>query len=241
MSKLNEPIFIVGCGHSGTSILFRILSNHKNIYGIYYPDTTLETNIFIKNQANYNVFKKWENETIKNNKQRFIEKTPRHVYFIDEILKFYPNAKIIVCVRNGFDNILSLIKNRPKEYDFDKALNRWVNDNNEWYCKYNKDNMYVVKLENLQKNPENTISNILSFLNEEYEPTILSYHTKKINIEINNNCSQIEHKKNRNKQINEKIYVSQNYNLSTLQYNELIADEKFIDVMRKLNYDLIKS
>ena len=29
---MNNNIFIIGCGHSGTTILNKILSNHKNIY-----------------------------------------------------------------------------------------------------------------------------------------------------------------------------------------------------------------
>jgi len=35
-------IFIVGCGHSGTTIVNKIISNHKNIFGFNY-----ETYLFI--------------------------------------------------------------------------------------------------------------------------------------------------------------------------------------------------
>ena len=32
--KLKPPIFIVGCGRSGTTLLLRILGKHENIYAI---------------------------------------------------------------------------------------------------------------------------------------------------------------------------------------------------------------
>ena len=34
INTINNPIFIVGCGHSGTSLLKKLLGNHSNIYDI---------------------------------------------------------------------------------------------------------------------------------------------------------------------------------------------------------------
>jgi hypothetical protein len=33
---ITSPIFVLGCGHSGTSVLLRLLGAHSKIYGVPY-------------------------------------------------------------------------------------------------------------------------------------------------------------------------------------------------------------
>ena len=42
------------------------------------------------------------------NKSIWLEKTPEHIYFIDDIERFLPDAKFIHILRNGMDTIASL-------------------------------------------------------------------------------------------------------------------------------------
>jgi lysine/ornithine N-monooxygenase len=119
-------IFIIGCGHSGTTILNKIISNHKDIYGLNY-----ETSLFYES-SHENIIKKintFNSERIKLGKKYFCEKTPNHVYKINQIYKYTINPKIIVITRDGRDVVASLKK---RYNDFNMSLNRWINDNNEW-------------------------------------------------------------------------------------------------------------
>ena len=42
------------------------------------------------------------------NKSIWLEKTPEHIYFIDDIERFLPDAKFIHILRNGMDTIASM-------------------------------------------------------------------------------------------------------------------------------------
>lgn len=46
--KLEPPIFIVGCARSGTTLLLKVLSNHRNIYGV-----REETHLFVDYRVDY--------------------------------------------------------------------------------------------------------------------------------------------------------------------------------------------
>jgi hypothetical protein len=50
-----NPVFIVGCGHSGTTLILRILAEHKNLHVIDY-----ESDIFNKGVTRYKLIKELE-------------------------------------------------------------------------------------------------------------------------------------------------------------------------------------
>ena len=133
MNKMyRDYIFIIGCGHSGTTLLNKIIGNHMNVLGFNY-----ETKLFLSDDQNtIKKLDEYEQKRKYREKKYIVEKTPVHVYCIDKMYKYIKNPKIIVMVRDGRDAICSL----KKRYgSFKKAKNRWINDNFEWirskYCK----------------------------------------------------------------------------------------------------------
>jgi hypothetical protein len=109
----------------------------------------------------------------KKNKSRICEKTPQHLQNIEEILRLYPQARIIHMVRDGRDTVNSLLKMpwRPKGL---------INNARFWsqYMKLGKKEslrpeVLTIKYENLLERPEDVLQNICSFIDEPYEDGLL--------------------------------------------------------------------
>src|SRR4051794_13051296 len=73
---LKPPIFIVGCGHSGTSLVLAILGAHSKIYAVPYESKFG----FKSDEAAKALFAEFDAKTVSAGKQRWVEKTPRHVH-----------------------------------------------------------------------------------------------------------------------------------------------------------------
>jgi len=114
-----------------------------------------------------------KNYLIKKNKIRFCEKTPQHIQNIEEILRLYPQARIILMVRDGRDTVNSLLKMpwRPKG-----LLNNarfWSN-----YIKLGKQQslrseVLTIKYENLLERPKDVLMSICNFIGEQFEDSLL--------------------------------------------------------------------
>ena len=84
---------ITGCGHTGTTLLARMMGVHSQIY-----NPPFETNIFLA----YNSLK-WqylieslyrEAEREKRKFKVLLEKTPRHIWHVDFVRRKLPKTKI---------------------------------------------------------------------------------------------------------------------------------------------------
>ena len=98
-------ILICGCGHTGTSILARIIGEHPSIYFV-----TIESGMFLANRhyKESDYIKKYEEEAKKNGNSLILEKTPRHIWHVDYIRRKYPGTKFILTTRDGRDTVASL-------------------------------------------------------------------------------------------------------------------------------------
>src|SRR5436190_13903882 len=74
-----EPIFIVGCGHSGTSLLLAILGAHSRIFAAPF-ESRIAKKATWRFRAGMRKFERW---AIANGKIRWAEKTPGHILRID--------------------------------------------------------------------------------------------------------------------------------------------------------------
>ena len=235
-----KPIFIVGCGHSGTTLILRILSYHSDIYGINY-----ESRIFFHyRKQKLEAFRKWERIRKLNKKTFWIEKTPKHVEKISEILHTFPKAKIIVIVRDGRDVAVSLTK---RNYSLKEGMKRWVDDNKKVLKYKNNKQFHFIKLETFIKSPNETLRILCRFINIKFEKNLMEYHNEMFsfgNISNSNNKNIQEgtnHDEYRNWQINQPIFSS------TLRWKDetskqekllLYSNSAFNKILKEYDYEI---
>ena len=164
----SPPIFIVGCGHSGTSLLLAILGSHSRIYAVPF-----ESNIASKPERFHAAKEAFDKSAVSAGKYRWVEKTPRHIYRIGRILKWCPDARILLMIRDGRDVACSI---QARAGSLEQGIRRWVKDNLAGKKYFKHPNVYVIKYEELVVNFEFALKDLLSFLNEAYEEGMKDYH-----------------------------------------------------------------
>jgi len=201
----DEPAFIVGCGHSGTSLLLAILGSHSRIYPV--PG---ESRIAVKNDVQE--FRKkvleFNKHTIANGKKRWVEKTPKHIQHIEKILNWIPGAKIIIILRDGRDVAYSI---KQRTGSLEEGTERWLADNLAGKAFWQHPNIHVVKYEQIISDFEVAITGVLSFLGESYEPELQDFHKKERKWYSNEilkpkHSSGDNHRQHRNWQINQPLF-----------------------------------
>jgi len=114
----------------------------------------------------------------------WIEKTPAHVHFVDEIVRHLPEAKFIHLIRDGREVVASLYEaagRYPEHWGGKRSIERCVK---QWNAcvraskRYiGKSNHIFVAYEFVVKEPERYISKLVSFLGVEYDVNLLDqYH-----------------------------------------------------------------
>lgn len=201
-----QPIFILGCGHSGTSVLLAILDSHSQIQAIGEETQILqfETNPRI---IRWKFHRKMKEFTA----SRWVEKTPRHVYHIANIFRVFPTAKIILLIRDGRDVACSI----KKRYgNFEQGVERWIKDNEAARPFWGESQLYALKLEDLQNDPTSTLQGLTKFLEVPFEKGMLTFHEqkrffydKKIGY-TEGSSGEVDHSQRRNWQINQPLQKS---------------------------------
>ena len=107
-------------------------------------------------------------------KNTFLEKTPRHVFFYSKILKFYPTAKFICMIREPKNIVSSRIGKKAKR---NKSVIRLALLYNKIAAAIleikNKDNVLLVRYEDLTSENERSLMKICAFLDINYSPELL--------------------------------------------------------------------
>ena len=198
MSKRINYIFICGCGHTGTTILSRIVGYHSKIFLINY-----ETGMFLLNRyyIKEKLIKKFVNQAKVKKKTYLLEKTPRHIWHIDYINKIVKNPKFILTTRSPEDTIYSLYK---RYQNIDLAIQRYQDDSIQTLRNLKLKNSILIKHEDLLLQTEKTLKKICSFLNLKFEKNMISFFKKPITWNLNNPFSSKKdpHNEKRNIQIN---------------------------------------
>ncbi len=202
MSK--SPIFILGMPRSGTTLVEQILSNHSEVYGcdelnfipeLIYKNLINIKNNFYENPLNFeiNKFTKCAKEyilkvsEINNKAKNFTDKLPINFLNIGFIKLILPNAKIVHCMRNPKDNILSIYKNYFTNYNLNFAYD--INELVGYYKLYSDlmnhwknvlpNFIYDIKYENLVTDTKNEVSKLLKFCDLSWQNDCLDFHKNK--------------------------------------------------------------
>lgn len=201
----SPPTFVVGCGHSGTSILLAILGAHPNIFPV--PG---ETHVAVKGKKKKfkHALKKFNRMTIAAGKNRWAEKTPKHIMHIGQILEWEPNAQFIIILRDGRDVTYSI---KQRTDSIEEGIKRWKDENIEGEKYWELPNVHVLKYEDLITDFEPTMTKVLNFMGEEYDECVKNYHqTPKQwfskNISKPSSAKGDQHGELRNWQINQPLF-----------------------------------
>ncbi len=203
----HNPVFIVGCGHSGTSVMIAIMGSHPNFYPI-----PKESALFLRTDDFINkTLSEWDVAARADGKTRWVEKTPPHIFQIHRFMAFRPHSRFIIMLRDGRDVVCSL-RQRTGYENIQDRLDRWIYDNMAALPYWTHPQVTVVKYEDLVQAPEQTLKSICEFLDEEYHPQMLEYHKTERRwysdkIEKPEAIKNIQdHNTNRNWQINQPLF-----------------------------------
>ncbi len=127
--EVKSPIFIIGMGRSGTTILGIILSIHKSVsylnepkalwHEVYSKEDIIGS--YSNGEAYYSLNEKFVTENVKNraNKiygaylaltggERVVDKYPELIFRVPFIKEIFPDAKFLFITRNGKDTLQSI-------------------------------------------------------------------------------------------------------------------------------------
>ncbi len=198
-----NPIFIVGLPRSGSTITETIISSGKNSITalgetnlvnwsllnthrkiLYSESHKIELNLDLIQNKLINSYKNL-NIDEKNDHIIFVDKSLENFFYIDLILKIFPNAKFIHTYRNLEDNIFSIYKEFLNKISWSHSLdNIFLYINN--YLKViqktkekHPDKIISVSLEELTINPKDISKKIYQFCNLEWDENCLNYQKRK--------------------------------------------------------------
>ncbi|MEX2370043.1 MAG: sulfotransferase [Bacteroidales bacterium] len=178
--KFNEPpIYIGGCGRSGTTLLLSILSAHNDIFAC-----PRELNLFDRAEITgsdvitpkfYRLYRTFITNRIKSTATRYCEKSPSNICKIPLIEKLHhKNFKLIHIIRDGRDVILSKHPRGKDKYWVEPE--RWVDDVSEGLKFQDHPSVHTIRYEDLVKDYPNTIGEICSFLEMPLSDEIINWH-----------------------------------------------------------------
>ncbi len=130
---------------------------------------------------------------IEENKSIWLEKTPEHIYFIEDIQSLIPDAKFIHILRNGMDTIASMYEATRNftdlwggVWDLEHCIDRWKDAVLTSHKYINNSRHILVKYEELIDNKNVVLTNICNFLGIEYDCAMLiNYKEKAPNLSLN--------------------------------------------------------
>lgn len=172
-SSCNNIVFIIGCGHSGTTYMTRLLGAHPKYHSIMQ-----ETGWFSAMMGTGAAYERFRQESVncgRNGKVVLVEKTARHILYLKRILQLFPGtAKILMMVRDGRDVTYSVAKRYNRTGDLLQPCTesvRWTLDNNAARPYFKKKKMFKrVRYEDLVANPKETMDDVFQFLEGEPAP-----------------------------------------------------------------------
>ncbi len=165
------PIFIGGCGRSGTTLLLAMLSAHPNIYA--FPHEVDAFTSWISKDGKLvpkrmdRLYRYILTHKIPISCHRWLEKRPSNIHHVKSILEYYgPHARFIHIVRDPRAVCTSIHPKDPENYWI--SIDRWVKDVSAGLVFEAHPQMLTIKFENLINDASQLLSGICEFINEPY-------------------------------------------------------------------------
>jgi hypothetical protein len=140
----------------------------------------------IDNINDFNDFFKvfMERFAIKENKNYWLEKSPTHTIFINDIYKNFKNAKFVAIKRDLKEVIMSTIKifgkDKPKKWYLIKQIYHYIGYNKiiKEFENNNNSSIFLVKYSDLKAKNEVIMEQLCDFLDIDFEKNIISSNFK---------------------------------------------------------------
>lgn len=116
-------------------------------------------------------------------KPRWGEKTPYNLFFVDAILKDFPNAQFIYLLRDGRDASAEYLESAFGPTNIYCAATIWKlcqDAVKPWRSKLDASQWLDVRYETLVREPEDVLEKVCQFLGEEYSLDMLNFHKSTI-------------------------------------------------------------
>ena len=245
---LSGGIHVCGCGHSGTSILTRVIGAHPRIYAIPGESGVAKKESYSRYRRALEGF--WA-DTATAAADIWVEKTPKHVRHLAFILKTAPSSRIVLICRDPRDCVASLKRRYGR---FGKALRRWRHDNGRVQRWRTHPRVSLLRYEDLVQDPEAALEALMPRLGLAFDPAQLQYHQQEVSwysgegggptgqgadADISNGNAS-EHRQLRNQQINQPLFNASGCFDDQLSPAEIaLVHRRCSRLARRLGYSLV--
>lgn len=198
MTDRRPPFFILGAHGSGSTLLRLMLDSHENLAvppetgvmrlvtahrwvpfwmlgGEWHEHLDLSSEELDRRLAEFygGLFDRFATGR---GKTRWGEKTPFHVWHVEEIRRVFPGAVFVVIVRHPFGSIASAVRRFDRRLP--RATQHWVNSTRELLrqAATHGDDMCFLRYEDLLEEPETTLRELLDWLGEPWSDRVLAHH-----------------------------------------------------------------
>ena len=194
-----KPIFIIGLPRSGSTLIETLLMQNKKEFYSYGESSIFDTSIFNQIKKNNKKTKiKIDKEILINsleniysysNNKYFIDKSLENFFYLDVILKIYPEAKFIHTFRNKFDAALAIYHSMliylPWTHSIDNII-KYISNYEKimsYFKKKYPEKILDISLEKFTNKPNEQLKKIFDFCNIDWNESILkSYNNKDLAI-----------------------------------------------------------
>jgi len=181
----NRYIFIVGMPRCGSTLLESILSLNSEVQDLGEASFLEESLVKTKNLLEVKDFYKQRVMLINSKEKIFTDKNLFNFLYCPIIYKLFPNARIIHCIRNPLDNILSIYRTNFLNQSFSSSLKDitdlylyHVKIMNEYKSKFGSF-IYSYNHDEVVQNPKETIQDLINWLEWEWDDKYLSPQNSK--------------------------------------------------------------
>ncbi len=117
----------------------------------------------------------------RNGCRRIGEKTPLHMLYVDQLLAWFPDSKVITILRDGRDATLSSQESLDPDCPYVYSAIRWrhyIRLHERCLARHGADRYTAVRYEDLVTQPERELRRLCDFLGEAFDPAMLEQHRR---------------------------------------------------------------